>query len=138
MDHTPSPARLLAYDHIGIRVSHQARSLAFYQALGFRESARFERHEANEMVSPDGVRIHLILNGSRRPLAPWRTTCCWMHRSNGRASPIRPLWWTTCRVCSPGWPPAGSRSPKVRTGSAPGVWPCSSATLTALSWNSTS
>lgn len=69
MDHTPSPARLLAYDHIGIRVSHQARSLAFYQALGFRESARFERHEANEMVSPDGVRIHLILNGSRRPLA---------------------------------------------------------------------
>ncbi len=65
----PNPARILAYDHIGIRVSDQARALAFYQALGFRESARFARHEANEMLSPDGVRINLIFNGARRPHA---------------------------------------------------------------------
>lgn len=65
----PNPARILAYDHIGIRVSDQARALSFYQALGFRESARFARHEANEMLSPDGVRINLIFNGARVPHA---------------------------------------------------------------------
>lgn len=62
-----SPARILAYDHIGIRVSDQARAMAFYEALGFVESARFARHEANEMLSPDGVRINLIFNGTRMP-----------------------------------------------------------------------
>ena len=30
-----SPARILAYDHIGIRVSDRRRAMAFYQALGF-------------------------------------------------------------------------------------------------------
>ncbi|RMT91072.1 Glyoxalase protein family [Pseudomonas amygdali pv. sesami] len=65
----PNPARILAYDHIGIRVSDQNRALAFYQALGFVESARFPRYEANEMLSPDGVRINLIFNGVRVPRA---------------------------------------------------------------------
>jgi catechol 2,3-dioxygenase-like lactoylglutathione lyase family enzyme len=64
-----NPARILAYDHIGIRVSDQARAMAFYQALGFKESARFARYEANEMLSPDGVRINLIFNGARQPAA---------------------------------------------------------------------
>lgn len=64
-----NPARILAYDHIGIRVSDQPRAMAFYQALGFKESARFARHEANEMLSPDGVRINLIFNGARQPAA---------------------------------------------------------------------
>lgn len=67
MEIPTQPARIMAYDHVGIRVSHQARALAFYQALGFSESARFPRHEANEMITPEGVRINLILNGSRRP-----------------------------------------------------------------------
>jgi catechol 2,3-dioxygenase-like lactoylglutathione lyase family enzyme len=62
-----NPARILAYDHIGIRVSDQHRAMAFYQALGFEETARFTRHEANEMLSPDGVRINLIFNGARVP-----------------------------------------------------------------------
>lgn len=62
-----NPARILAYDHIGIRVSDHARAMAFYQALGFVESARFTRSEANEMLSPDGVRINLIFNGTRVP-----------------------------------------------------------------------
>jgi catechol 2,3-dioxygenase-like lactoylglutathione lyase family enzyme len=63
----PNPARILAYDHVGIRVSDHDRALAFYEALGFVERARFPAAEANEMVSPDGVRINLILNGARRP-----------------------------------------------------------------------
>jgi lactoylglutathione lyase len=62
MSQRPNPARILAYDHIGIRVSEQSRALSFYQALGFEESARFTQHEANEMLSADGVRINLLLD----------------------------------------------------------------------------
>lgn len=62
-----NPTRILAYDHIGIRVSDHDRAMAFYQALGFVESARFTRFEANEMLSADGVRINLIFNGTRVP-----------------------------------------------------------------------
>jgi len=67
MSQSPNPARILAYDHIGIRVSDVSRAMAFYQALGFVESARFPRFEANEMLSADGVRINLIFNGTRLP-----------------------------------------------------------------------
>lgn len=67
MSQLPNPARILAYDHIGIRVSDLNRAMAFYQALGFIESARFPRYEANEMLSADGVRINLIFNGTRVP-----------------------------------------------------------------------
>lgn len=67
MNTQQSPARILAYDHIGIRVSDKPRAMAFYQALGFVESASFPSFEANEMLSPDGVRINLIFNGTRTP-----------------------------------------------------------------------
>lgn len=63
----PNPTRILSYDHIGIRVSDKNRAMSFYQALGFVESASFPLHEANEMLSPDGVRINLIFNGARVP-----------------------------------------------------------------------
>jgi len=66
MNDLPNPARIQAYDHIGIRVSDKSRSMAFYQALGFVESASFPQFEANEMITPDGVRINLIFNGTRR------------------------------------------------------------------------
>lgn len=69
MNQQPSPARILAYDHIGIRVSDKQRAMAFYQALGFVESASFPLYEANEMLSADGVRINLIFNGTRMPNA---------------------------------------------------------------------
>lgn len=62
-----NPARIFAYDHIGIRVSDKQRALDFYQALGFVESASFPLYEANEMLTPDGVRINLIFNGTRLP-----------------------------------------------------------------------
>jgi len=65
--HNPTP--ILAYDHIGIRVSDRNRALAFYEALGFVESDRFADYEANEMLSASGVRINLIFNGARRPHA---------------------------------------------------------------------
>ncbi|CAD5106199.1 VOC family protein [Zestomonas carbonaria] len=67
MNQRPSPARIIAYDHIGIRVSDKDRAMSFYQALGFVESASFPLFEANEMLSPDGVRINLIFNGARVP-----------------------------------------------------------------------
>lgn len=67
MNQQTNPARILAYDHIGIRVSDKNRAMSFYQALGFVESASFPAFEANEMLSPDGVRINLIFNGARQP-----------------------------------------------------------------------
>lgn len=67
MNQRSNPARILAYDHIGIRVSDKGRAMSFYQALGFVESASFPSFEANEMLSPDGVRINLIFNGARLP-----------------------------------------------------------------------
>lgn len=69
MNHATNPARIQAYDHIGIRVSDKSRSMAFYQALGFVESASFPQFEANEMITSDGVRINLIFNGTRLPNA---------------------------------------------------------------------
>lgn len=69
MSQQPNPARILAYDHIGIRVSDKSRAMHFYQALGFVETANFPLFEANEMLSSDGVRINLIFNGTRMPNA---------------------------------------------------------------------
>lgn len=69
LDDQISPTRIMAYDHIGIRVSNAARALDFYKALGFVETARFPRYEANEMMTADGVRINLIFNGARHPKA---------------------------------------------------------------------
>lgn len=56
--------RLLAYDHIGIRVSHRQRAIDFYTALGFQQTLDLPEHQANEMLSADGVRINLIFNGA--------------------------------------------------------------------------
>ena len=61
---TNAPIKVLAYDHVGIRVSNKQQALKFYQALGFVETASFPSYEANEMMSADGVRINLIFNAS--------------------------------------------------------------------------
>jgi len=61
------PVRILAFDHVGIRVSDRETALRFYERLGFRETLRFPDHQANEMLSADGVRINLIFNAARRP-----------------------------------------------------------------------
>lgn len=59
-----APIKVLAYDHVGIRVSNKRLAMNFYQALGFVETAYFEAYEANEMISAHGVRINLIFNAS--------------------------------------------------------------------------
>src|SRR5690625_490726 len=65
MSQQPQPIR--QFDHVGIRVSDRQQAVEFYQRLGFQELRRFDREEANEMESPDGVRINLIFNGARLP-----------------------------------------------------------------------
>jgi len=59
------PQSIRQFDHVGIRVSDRQQAVDFYQRLGFRELRRFDKYEANEMESPDGVRINLIFNGTR-------------------------------------------------------------------------
>jgi catechol 2,3-dioxygenase-like lactoylglutathione lyase family enzyme len=62
-----NPARIMSYDHVGIRVSNRDLALRFYERLGFAESVVFPDYEANEMVSAAGVRINLIFNATTRP-----------------------------------------------------------------------
>lgn len=61
------PQVIRQFDHVGIRVSDRQEAVAFYEQLGFRELRRFDKYEANEMESPDGVRINLIFNATRLP-----------------------------------------------------------------------
>lgn len=57
---------LLAFDHVGIRVTNKALAIAFYERLGFRQTGYFPTHEANEMTNDHGLRINLIFNASAR------------------------------------------------------------------------
>jgi len=61
----PQPIR--KFDHVGIRVSDRQQAVTFYEQLGFQEVRRFDKYEANEMETPDGVRINLIFNATRLP-----------------------------------------------------------------------
>jgi catechol 2,3-dioxygenase-like lactoylglutathione lyase family enzyme len=58
---------ITAYDHVGLRVTDAARSLAFYEALGFRLDAQYSTDTAVEIVNAAGVRLNLILNGEPTP-----------------------------------------------------------------------
>ncbi len=58
---------LLAFDHVGIRVTHKSQAIQFYERLGFRQTGYFPEHEANEMTNDQGLRINLIFNASARP-----------------------------------------------------------------------
>ena len=62
-----SPAAILSYDHVGIRVTDRDVSRAFYQKLGFVETDYLADEQANEMETASGVRINLIMNGAKRP-----------------------------------------------------------------------
>lgn len=61
------PQTIRQFDHVGIRVSDRQEAVAFYEQLGFQEVRRFDKYEANEMETPDGVRINLIFNATRLP-----------------------------------------------------------------------
>lgn len=62
---------ILAYEHVGIRVSDRDQAVAFYEKLGFRLESDLPEHSALVMAAPSGTRINLIYNATRRP-----------HRSN--------------------------------------------------------
>jgi glutathione S-transferase len=55
--------KITAYDHVGLRVTDRARSMAFYEALGFRLDEEHSSATALEIVNESGVRMNLILNG---------------------------------------------------------------------------
>ncbi len=59
---------ILSIDHVGIRVTNRDVSRAFYAQFGFVETDYFQADQANEMQTPNGVRINLIMNGAKRPL----------------------------------------------------------------------
>ena len=59
--------KITAYDHIGLRVTERARSLAFYEALGFRVDEEHSSETALEIINSAGVRLNLILNGQPTP-----------------------------------------------------------------------
>ena len=56
---------ILSVDHVGIRVTDRDVSRAFYAQFGFVETDYFQADQANEMETPSGVRINLIMNGAR-------------------------------------------------------------------------
>jgi len=57
---------IIAYEHVGIRVSDRNEAVAFYENLGFKERRYLPAHQANEMVTQNGVYINLIFNGMKR------------------------------------------------------------------------
>lgn len=59
--------RITAYDHVGIRVTDAARSIAFYEKLGFRVVEELSNERVAELVTESGTRINLIFNGVKRP-----------------------------------------------------------------------
>jgi glutathione S-transferase len=59
--------RVIAYDHVGLRVTNRARSMAFYEALGFRLDEECSSDTALEIVNDSGVRLNLLLNGEPTP-----------------------------------------------------------------------
>ena len=59
--------QITAYDHVGIRVTDAARSVAFYEKLGFRIVEELSNERVAEMVTASGIRINLIFNGMPRP-----------------------------------------------------------------------
>lgn len=56
--------KVIAYEHVGIRVSDRRRAIQFYEALGWKEEIDLLEHNANEMVNGSGVYINLIFNGT--------------------------------------------------------------------------
>lgn len=59
--------KITAYDHVGLRVTDRARSLAFYEQLGFRLDEAHSSQTALEIVNEAGVRLNLIVNGQPTP-----------------------------------------------------------------------
>ncbi len=61
--------QIIAYDHVGIRVSDRDRALQFYRRLGFAIDPACTNDRVAEIVAGSGVRINLIFNGRGHPSA---------------------------------------------------------------------
>jgi lactoylglutathione lyase len=59
-------SRILAYEHVGIRVTDRETAVRFYKMLGFSKVLDLPEHHANEMTNDSGVTINLIFNGVKR------------------------------------------------------------------------
>ena len=59
-------SKILAYEHVGIRVTTPDVRVRFYKMLGFRKVLDLPEHHANEMTNDAGVTINLIFNGVKR------------------------------------------------------------------------
>ena len=59
-------SRILAYEHVGIRVTDRETAVRFYKMLGFGKVLDLPEHHANEMTNDAGVTINLIFNGVKR------------------------------------------------------------------------
>jgi lactoylglutathione lyase len=59
-------SRILAYEHVGIRVTDRETAVRFYKMLGFSNVLDLPEHHANEMTNDAGVTINLIFNGVKR------------------------------------------------------------------------
>ena len=53
-------------DHVGIRVTDQARAMGFYEALGFRLEQQVDFDAVAIVKNSAGVELNLILNGVDR------------------------------------------------------------------------
>src|SRR6185312_3815848 len=58
---------IFSFDHVGIRVTDAARSLAFYSQLGFEVDEACSTATALEIVNPSGIRLNLIVNAVPTP-----------------------------------------------------------------------
>lgn len=69
MSATSCPILLVAYEHVGVRISDKARAVRFYEIFGFRVVAEYpeSKSQAVEIANDFGVRIHLICNGNPQP-----------------------------------------------------------------------
>ena len=59
--------RVVAYEHVAIRVTDRDAARRFYELLGWREELDLPAFDANEMVNEAGVHINLIFNGVKQP-----------------------------------------------------------------------
>lgn len=58
---------ILQVDHIGIRVTNEARTLAFYRQLGFDVTFRAEAAAVVIVTNDRGVELNFIVNATRPP-----------------------------------------------------------------------